>query len=31
MDWPTAAVLITAIVALMVVVSVWIDSRGKRP
>lgn len=29
MDWPTAAVVITAIVALMVIVSTYISSRGK--
>jgi hypothetical protein len=31
MDWPTAAVMITAIIAVMVVVSVWIGSRSKKP
>jgi hypothetical protein len=31
MDWPTAAVWITAIIAVMVVLSVWIDSRAKKP
>jgi hypothetical protein len=31
MEWPMAAVLITAIIAVMVVVSVWIDSRAKKP
>ena len=31
MDWPTAAVLITGIIAVMVIVSTWIASRGKNP
>jgi hypothetical protein len=31
MEWPLAAVLITLILAVMVVVSVWIDSRTKKP
>jgi hypothetical protein len=31
MEWPLAAVLITLILAVMVVASVWIDSRSKKP
>jgi hypothetical protein len=30
MDWPTAAVLIAAIIAVMVIVSTWIASREKK-
>ena len=30
MDWPTAAVLIALIFSVMVVLSVWIDSRAKK-
>lgn len=30
MEWPTAAVAIAAIFAVMVIVSVWIDSRTKK-
>jgi len=29
MDWPTAAVLIAGIVALMVIISTYVSTRGK--
>ena len=29
MDWPTAAVLVALIIAVMVIASTWISSRGK--
>ncbi len=30
MDWPTAAVIITAIIAAMVIVSTYLASRGAK-
>jgi hypothetical protein len=31
MDWPTAIVLVAAIIAVMAIVTTWIATRGQKP